>query len=317
MTNATTIEWTDATWNPVVGCKAVSPGCAHCYAETMAKRLAAMAEAEIRAEKNPGRKRHYLNVVGDNGRWNGDVWLVPESTGDPFKWRKPRRVFVNSMSDLFHEGVPCDFVDTIFATMYECQHHTFQVLTKRPERAAEYLNCSEVLTRIAHKAWWALHGRDPEKAKFVSVEDIIADFITMWPIPNVWIGTSVEDQQRADERIPHLLSIPAAVRFLSCEPLLGPVVLDGGPKGPPTHLSVEIDHPEDKRIDWVICGGESGPGARPMHGDWVRSIHDQCQQAGVPFFFKQWGAWKDGSLVGKKAAGRMLDGREWSEFPER
>lgn len=333
------IEWTDETWNPVVGCKAVSPGCAHCYAEKMAKRLAAMAEADAAAGKNPGRKAHYQEVIGENGRWNGRAVCVPEALADPLKWKKPRRVFVNSMSDLFHEDVPFDFIDKVFAVMAVADCHTFQVLTKRPDRAVDYLaSLSEGYGtgRLMDHAI-ELSGETDVRC-FDSVISGVPDKWSDSPLPNVWIGTSVENQEQADKRIPELLKIPAAVRFLSMEPLLGPVDLQ------PVIKAGEFKNNQGINCDWVIVGGESGPGARPMHPEWVRSIRDQCQAAGVPFFFKQFGEWMpdDGRVlsmphtdmtvdgqrwggiqtnstrlirVGKKSAGRTLDGREWSEFP--
>ena len=231
MSGQSKIEWTDATWNPVTGCTKVSPGCKHCYAERITK------------------------------RWGGDfskVTLHPDRLDAPLHWRKPRMVFVNSMSDLFHEDVPDYFIDDVFDVCAVAANHTFQILTKRPERMMRY--CQDDDRSILH---------------------------------NVWLGVSVEDQQRADERIPHLLQTPAAVRFLSVEPMLGPVA-----------LSAWLGS-----IDWVICGGESGPGARPMDQGWARILRDQCVHAGVPFFFKQWGG------VKKKRTGRVLDGRTWDEMP--
>lgn len=261
-----------------------SPGCARCYAETMAKRIAGMARADKAAGRNPGRKEHYLNVLNDKGRWNGKVELVPEALADPLTWSKPRRVFVNSMSDLFHEGVPFDFVDSVFAVMALCPQHTFQVLTKRPERMAEYFNAEIPLSTradcVAGMHPTRIHGRlftwgEPMKPWLRGAADDPYDRRPWpgWPLPNVWLGTSVEDQQRADERIPHLTGCHAAVRFLSCEPLLG-----------------EIDLHCLDRIDWVIVGGESGGGARPCNVQWIRSIVRQCRTAGVACFVKQMGS---------------------------
>jgi len=285
------IEWTDETWNPVTGCTKVSPGCKHCYAERMATRL---------------RGRHGY-PEDDPFR----VTLHPDRLDQPLRWRQPRRVFVCSMSDLFHPDVPDEYIRSVFVSMETSHKHTFQVLTKRPERMAGFL-----------QDWWSMtspYGED-----------------SYGPAPNVWLGTSVEDQERADERIPHLLKTPAAVRFLSCEPLLGPVALSNWlPPRPPAYPG----YPQEAdlagpHLNWVIVGGESGPGARPMNPDWARSIRDQCQAVGVPFFFKQHGAWasvsgvgcrgehhyfKNGPTVrrvGKKAAGRELDGRTWDEYPE-
>ena len=320
---ATTIEWTDETWNPTTGCTWASPGCDHCYAWRMSRRLEAMGSPE------------YAGLTTDK-HFNGVVRMHARRLAQPLTWKKPRRVFVNSMSDLFHKEVIWDFLDQVFATFYECQWHTFQVLTKRPERAMKYL-LGDPVRRIAHKAWWALHARDIENARVVTPEATEADLRSMWPLPNVWLGTSTENQEQADKRIPWLLQSPAAVRFVSAEPLLGALSLEAWPG----------------QIDWVIVGGESGLGARPMHLDWPRSLRDQCAAAGTAFFFKQWGEWRParspqpgttgrfaqsrghgpfseskhfprgylalGSYiaehVGKKQAGRLLDGREHSEFP--
>lgn len=233
MSDNSAIEWTDATWNPVTGCTKVSPGCKHCYAERFAER--------------------FRGVPGHPFERGFDLRLWPERLEFPLRWKSPRRVFVNSMSDLFHPKVPDDFVEACFEVMVKAHWHQFQVLTKRPERAA------------------AMSTSLP------------------WP-GNVWMGTSVENQDYAG-RVDELRMTPAKVRFLSCEPLLGPLELD-------LH-----------DIHWVIVGGESGPGARPMPAAWVRSIRRQCRDAGVPFFFKQWGG------VVKKRTGRLLDGHTYDEFP--
>ena len=232
--SASKIEWTDVTWNPVTGCNKISPGCKHCYAERMAGRLQAM-----KVEK-------YKNGFA--------VSLHHDALDLPLRWRKPRAIFVNSMSDLFHPDVPRSFIRAVFATMERADWHRYQALTKRPERAVE-LNDS-----------------------------------LPWP-PQVWLGVSVENAAYA-HRIDLLRQTDAAVKFLSLEPLLGPL--------PGLDLT---------GIDWVIAGGESGPGARPMPADWVRDIRDQCASAGVPFHFKQWGG------VFKKRNGRLLDGREWNGMP--
>jgi protein gp37 len=340
------IEWTDATWNPIAGCSKVSPGCANCYAETMAKRLSAMGQEK------------YKNAVDVKGRWSGSITFDEKALLKPLKIQKPTRFFVNSMSDLFHENVRDEWIDSIFAVMANCPQHTFQILTKRPERMMEYLTAKtegygmqsgevKQLTRAA--AAIATSGM----GKFGSTFS--------WPLQNVWLGVSVENQQAANERIPLLLQAPAAVRFLSIEPLLGSVNLnstlggvqwidgqrgcDGkhygiGSNECPKWLHHHHDHRCQKGIDWVIVGGESGPGARPMHPQWARDLRDQCVKAGVPFFFKQWGEhlhtdqitceirkqfsfnkWinepSDGFVrTGKKLAGRELEGRTWDEMPE-
>jgi len=256
MARNSTIEWTQVTWNPIVGCSKVSEGCRHCYAETMSRRLAGMARADLAAGRDPGRKVHYMNVIdARTGDWNRSIALVEGALGDPHRWRRPCTVFVNSMSDLFHADVPLDYIQRVFAVMNECPRHTFQILTKRPEIAAQYASLLD----------WT---------------------------PNIWIGTSVENAL-VTHRIHDLVKIKlASVRFLSLEPLLGPL----------RRLPL-------KNIDWVIVGGESGAGARPMNPEWVRDIRDQCLARGVPFFFKQWGG------MNKKVAGRILDRRTWDEMP--
>ncbi len=254
MAQSSSIEWTESTWNPIVGCSKVSAGCANCYAERMAKRLAAMAEGARARGRNPGRTANYRGVIDGRGQWNGTVFLDDKAAEDPLSWNAPRVVFVNSMSDLFHEEVPFDFVRRLFDVMNQCPQHTFQILTKRPDRAAEF---SPGLS-------WT---------------------------PNIWMGTSVENNA-VTHRASSLRKTAAAIRFLSVEPLLGPI--------PRLPLS---------GIHWVIVGGESGPGARPMNKRWVEQIQDRCRARNVPFFFKQWGG------VNKKKAGRTLNGRTWSQMP--
>lgn len=234
MSDRSEIEWTEATWNPVRGCTKVSPGCKHCYAETFAER--------------------FRGVPGHPFGQGFDVRLVPEALDLPRRWKRGRLVFVNSMSDLFQDEVPTDFIHQVFAVMRDCPQHQFQLLTKRAERLAE-LGCQ---LRFA---------------------------------PNIWMGVSVENADYT-WRIDLLRLVPASVRFISVEPLLGP-----------------IDHLPLKGIHWVIVGGESGHRAREMKPEWPRSIRDQCLDAGVPFFFKQWGG------VRRKVAGRQLDRREWNQMP--
>ncbi len=234
MATMSSIEWTEATWNPVTGCTKISAGCRNCYAAKMAKRLHAMG--------NP----RYINEF--------NVTLHHDLIGLPLTWKTPRRIFVNSMSDLFHHDVPLDFIQAVFETMRQAHWHTFQILTKRSER----------LLKLAEHL--------------------------LWP-PNVWQGVSVEDDRVLD-RIDHLRGVPAQVRFLSVEPLIGPI----------ENMNLEAIH-------WVIAGGESGPGARPMEPEWVRTIRDQCVRDEVAFFFKQWGG------VQKHRTGRELDGRTWDEYP--
>lgn len=253
------IEWTKRTWNPVLGCSIISPGCHNCYAMSMARRLKAMAQADLAAGKEPGRKRHYIDVIGPDGRWNGKLVLVPEALADPLDWKTPQTIFVNSMSDLFHENLPAEDIRKVCEVMAKANRHTYQVLTKRADRLRELLSGS--LREFAE-------------------------------LPHIWWGTSVENRRHGLPRVEHLRQAPAAVRFLSVEPLLedlGPLDLTG--------------------IHWVIVGGESGTRARPLEADWARAIRDQCVSAGVSFFFKQW----SGRNV--KAAGRELDGVTWDEMP--
>lgn len=234
MANASGIEWTDATWNPVTGCTKVSPGCKHCYAERMSQRLQAMRQA------------NYKNGF--------DLTLQPQMLELPASWRKPRRIFVNSMSDLFHPDVPADYIEGVFSVMQRAPWHRYQILTKRSDR----------LAALSERLEWH---------------------------PSVWMGVSVESA-RYLYRVDDLRKTKAYVKFLSLEPLLGPL------------SGLELTG-----IDWVIVGGESGPNARPMDPRWVRMIRDQCIAGGVPFFFKQWGG------VFKKRTGRILDGRTWDELP--
>lgn len=234
MAGNSSIEWTEATWNPVTGCTKVSEGCRHCYAERMAKRLTAMG--------NPRYKNGF------------NVTLHHDLIDAPRKWTKPKKIFVNSMSDLFHKDVPLNFIQQVFNTMNETPHHSYQILTKRPERALEL-------------------------SKHLTFTD------------NIWMGTSIENES-VIQRMDFLKNIPTTVRFLSCEPLLGP-----------------LENMNLQGIHWVIVGGESGPGARPMEEEWVLSIRDQCKDQNVAFFFKQWGG------VQKHRNGRILDNQTYDEYP--
>lgn len=259
----TSIEWTDSTWNPVRGCSKVSAGCQSCYAMKAAHRFS-----------GPGRPYEGLTqlVKGKGPQWTGVVRVVPEKLIEPLTWREPRRVFVNSMSDLFHEEVPTSFIAHVFAVMSACPRHTFQVLTKRPARMAAVLSSPEFWAMVwgfGMEEYWT-------SSDLVRIDELGPGF----PLANVWLGTSVEDQAAADARLPHLLATPAAVRFLSCEPLLGPVDLAGW-------IRSEFTEPG---IGWVIIGGESGPGARPCDVGWIRSLLGQCADAGVAPFVKQIGA---------------------------
>jgi len=350
----TKIEWTDATWNPITGCTKVSDGCKHCYAERVWKRLAGNPHCEYF-------KRPFT-----------DVQCHPVRLGQPLRWKKPRMIFVNSMSDLFHESIPFEYIASVFAIMGVTTRHTYQVLTKRPERMLEFFewidDCGGIFPGDEIWEYW------PEHVKWKGYDNCGPGY----PFENVWLGVSVEDQKTANERIPLLLQTPAAVRWLSIEPMLGAIDLRiplnlmwlvttpfsarTGYVGKSTsgwRPSYRIDDPDETPIppdiNWVVVGGESGPKARPMHPDWVRSVRDQCQAAGVPFFFKQHGEWiasafcaddqadvkcqeayirRDGYVhngdngvdffgsdeqvlrLGKKKAGRTLDGRTWEEYPD-
>lgn len=328
MADKTGIEWTDATWNPIRGCSRVSEGCRNCYAETVAGRFS-----------GPGLP--YEGLIAKGGQWNGNITLVPGLLDQPLRWRRPRRIFVNSMSDLFHENVPDDFIDKVFAVMALAPQHTFQVLTKRPDRMLEYLTKRTDPTGVL-------------PVRFASAEfSSKAGYSTYpwrFPLPNVWLGVSAEDQKTADERIPLLLQTPAAVRWISAEPMLGPINLEMYFEQWPDHNGVRVvqGYPG---LDWVVVGGESGSEARPMHPDWASSLRDQCKDADVPFLFKQWGEWlpvdcpweqdspaplannerwmnADGGhgfhgkqvwrmrRLGKKRTGRLLDGVQHDEYPK-
>lgn len=370
------IEWTDATWNPVTGCSVVSPGCTNCYA---------MKLAGTRLQHHPSR----AGLTRDSKAgpvWTGDVRFNEQWLTQPLRWKSPRRIFVCAHGDLFHEDVPDEWIDRVFAVMAMAPQHTFQVLTKRAARMRKYLVDND--------------GRHRPRKDAVEVTgwNMVMEGVaskpnkTAWPLPNVWLGVSAEDHQRAEERIPELLATPAAIRFVSAEPLLGQIdlrrlrvsdtsasagfpmadalggqfYLDPEQQAPYTRSLIEAHRrmPQEEGgigLNWVIVGGESGHGARPMHPDWARSMRDQCASAGVPFFFKQWGAWgrakprpsgtpgnfalagagphsdfwpamvhgvdayprqinlfggtKVLELIGKKAAGRLLDGVEHNGMP--
>ena len=329
----TKIEWSDETWNPVTGCSKVSQGCKNCYALREWPRLSA----------NP--KTAYY------GRKFTDVEFHPERLYQPLHWTRQRMVFVNSMSDLFHEKIPTDVIDQVFAVMALALPHTFQVLTKRPQRMWDYFqtNPSAPLSKCTEARVGSLAMQIASDHLKEDVNTAYWDTFFDWPLRNVWLGVSAEDQETADERIPHLLYTPASVRFVSYEPALGPVNLG-------LYLSRDNMFPIPgfrdplPGINWVIAGGESGPKARPAHPDWFRSARDQCDAARVSFFFKQWGEWApervavsrngaknalyidtDGSTRparfgargqsvtvqrnGKKVTGRKLDGRTWEEYP--
>jgi protein gp37 len=314
MSDKTKIEWADATCNPINGCTPISPGCTHCYAMKQAHRFPI---------------RRGLTAPSKGGMvWTGEVRFERDQLIKPLGWKRPRRIFWNAHGDLFHESVPDDWIDQVFAVCALTPQHTHMILTKRSARMRDYLTGPHVF-RIADEVQELSAAGWPRTQAQSSIS-------SMMPLSNVWLGVSVEDQTRADERIPDLLATPAAVRFISAEPLLGPVDL--------TYLDFEsgtaiIDAMAGRhgvmvplggtnaKIDWVIAGGESGPDARPMHPDWARSLRDQCAAAGVAFHFKQWGerAWSEriegdpstltAYRAGKKAAGRLLDGVEHNGMP--
>lgn len=269
----TAIEWTDETWNPTTGCDRISPGCDNCYALTLAKRLKGMGQAKYQNDGDPRTSGPGFGLT-----------CHPDALTAPLKWVKPRRVFVNSMSDLFHQDVPDEFVLDVFTTMGRAAHHTFQVLTKRPQRMASLVDRMCWYDVKYHTTPWV----DADMSEAIAY---LNEGDGEMPLPNVWLGTSIESDRYAF-RADHLRATPAAVRFLSLEPLLGPL--------PALDLT---------GIDWVIVGGESGANARPVDPAWVRDIRDRCIAAGVPFLFKQWGGRTP------KANGRTLDGRTWDEYP--
>jgi len=338
------MKWWQTSWNPVVGCTPVSPGCKNCYAKALHD------------------QRHVAHIL-QKEVWDcyaqpfETVQLMEKRLERPLHWRKPRRVFVNSMSDLFHEDVPFEFLDRVFAVMALAQQHTFMILTKRPERMREYVMgvqgepIDTPRDFAIFDAWRAVHGDHYGQR--------------LWPLPNLWLGVTAENQEQADARIPVLLEAPAAKRFVSIEPMLGPVDLTaffGGDNGGFVCPNCGVWEATERycatcdtdiwdvegyvkpSLDWVICGGESGRNARPMHPDWARSLRDQCEAAGVPFFHKQNGEWVlcpgldvacseceydakrtkgPGTFsheynmcrVGSRRAGRLLDGREHNEIP--
>ena len=316
MSTQSKIEWTDTTWNPVRGCSRVSEGCRNCYAERQTARFS-----------EPSRSWH--GFVRD-GKWTGRVELIESKLREPLSWRKPRRVFVNSMSDLFHESLPDEAIDRVFAVMALASLHTFQVLTKRPERMRAYFTsgCAGLESRESSIAYtsqqigerllgtadapFAWDGRGSEPHRYPASARDVSNRRKWpgWPLPNVWLGTSVEDQQTANERIPHLLRTPAAIRFVSAEPLIAPVdvskflwpVHDQWPAKYRTPAEARAAGAKVERVrqalvlarsrfvDWLIVGGESGPGARPCDVAWIRSIVEQCKAASVACFVKQLGA---------------------------
>ncbi len=351
MSDTTGIEWCNSTWNPVRGCSRMSAGCRHCYAERVAARFCGPGQPYAGLAK-----RKLVVIQDDTVRdvprhrlepgWTGEVRMVPEHLADPLRWRRPRRIFVNSMSDLFHEKLSDEQIALVFGVMALAAQHTYQVLTKRAKRMRQWCSrwtlemCLDVLAHYALPSGERIQGpgvwNRPARKDWFDVEN--------FPAPWIWLGVSVENQDAADERIPELLQTPAAVRFLSCEPLLGPIELHhlragfgGDVRLPEAHYSALQRHHDDNYyesdtvIDWVIAGCESGQGARPCDIAWLRALRDQCRCAGVPFFLKQAGDWRvplaerQGIMtagVGSKAksggiiALPYLDGEQHAAFPE-
>jgi protein gp37 len=396
MATDTSIEWADKTWSPIIGCDRVSEGCRGCYA---------ISQARIRSfNPHPAIAKAFagtVDVIGDRVDWTGQINQLEDRLTQPLSWRKPAKVFVNSLSDLFHKNVDNDFIVKVFAIMALTPQHTYQLLTKRHARMRSVLNdrctCGNGHVPGVHfrsAMAWAVSKANPNRIPGLPDDaEHRVYFDTPWPLPNLHLGVSVEDQHWADIRIPALLDTPAAVRWISAEPLLGPIDLwgktdyhghrprltywlDGRPGPGPEHTTSTgmtmhsiVTGP---KLDWVVAGGETGPGARPPHPDWFRTLRNQCAQSGTPFLFKQWGDWgpmwpldKDGRLVttrrglgvtvandgtvyqpgdlaypdgprygealraghdrahltamyrlGKKKAGRELDGRTHDQFPE-
>ena len=319
------IEWTEQTWNPIVGCSLVSPGCTNCYAMGMAHRLGGISIAhESNNGGDPGPLQHYRGLTRPSKAgavWTGRVTLAPEhALLAPLKRRKPTTYFVNSMGDLFHEDVPDSWIDQVFAVMALCQQHTFQVLTKRSARMREYFGnvdpdgdrARECAISAAADAMIdaAYENEDSIQRRHRKLDKRLDCCGGGLPLPNVWLGVSAELQKEADERIPDLLGTPAAVRFVSAEPLLGPLKLDEIRHGMTTYYPLlQVPGYDTGCLHWVIVGGESGPHARELDPAWVRDLRAQCERAGVAFFFKQWGG------PNKKRTGRELDGRTWDELP--
>jgi len=334
MADHTHIEWTDATWNPITGCSIVSPGCTHCYA---------MKLAGSRLKHTPSRQGLTIDTMARGGEaegragrqksnpvWNGEVRFNEQWLDQPLRWKRPRRIFVCAHGDLFAENVPDEWIDRVFAVMALAPQHTFQVLTKRAARMREYMlerwqpapartlpdgfhipaekRGETRLTQVERACEPILEKlglADTENDDLWTEDGRCKAMQWQWPLPNVWLGVSAEDQRRADERVPDLLATPASVRFVSAEPLLGSIQFDDFCNG---HKFIDAlrgnwwhDNPNGpnpisrghEKLDWIIVGGESGNGSRPMHPNWARSIRDQCAAAGVAFFFKQWGSWAD------------------------
>ncbi|MDP3228478.1 MAG: phage Gp37/Gp68 family protein [Acidovorax sp.] len=363
--SASNIEWTDFTWNPVRGCSRKSKGCLNCYAEHQAARIVRMDRGRGIPE-GQGAYDGLVEMTSQGPKWTGKISEVWDALETPLRMKKPRRIFVNSMSDLFHDGVSENFIAEVLAHAAYARQHTFQILTKCPERMQKLLT-SEAFMELYEDACSGVSVEAEEilarRGEFSVHARLTTDIRAMnpaWPRPNIQLGVSTEDQDTANERVPLLLATPAAVRFVSAEPLLGAIdftriqnagplhtkaafinALRGGTWGevPTTGERLRITHGPLETLDWIIAGGESGHKARPSHPDWYRSLRDQCAAAGVPFLFKQWGQWRPtdtdyvvderqntlpihrwtngdrSAKVGKKAAGRLLDGIEHNGFP--
>lgn len=343
MADKTGIEWADSTWNPIRGCSRVSEACRYCYAEDQAARII-KSDRERGVPEGAGA---YDGLLAKGGQWNGKIRVVPELLDQPLRWSKPRRIFVNSMSDLFHENVPFEFAAAIFGAMAQARHHTFQVLTKRPARMLEFFDW--LAQQTSHKDAWVAavnqaeficsENKGQRGAENAAVEacaiaayykreqiaagrSLPAGFWPKWPLDNVWIGVSVEDQASANERIPLLLKTPAAVRWLSMEPLLGQIDLErieepGGDVFSATYGWHEpVTLARVRGVDWVVVGGESGPEARPMHPDWATALRDQCARGGVPFLFKQWGEWMPICEMTEEQADKAYKSKVKAKNPE-
>lgn len=356
MSVATSIEWTDTTWNPVRGCSRVSEGCRHCYAERQAARFCGEWRGDV-DEKTivldtrdvPGKSqvapyRGFATQTNAGPRWTGKVELIQSKLGEPLRWKKPRRVFVNSMSDLFHERLSDESIAAVFGVIASCPQHTFQVLTKRPERMRRWFEwvteCSRDLeaeigerppsghgeATVCSVCYDSALGGKPNARVFV--ERLMRTRDCKWPLPNVQLGVSVENQETFDARVLDLVSTPAALRFISYEPALGPLDCSL----PVAPMATPILRPRDPVggpgcVHWLIVGGESGPGARPCDVAWIRSARDQCRAAGVPVFVKQLGARpkEDGCEAGHVWIGnnpaslqqiRHPKGGDMAEWPE-
>lgn len=290
------IEWTDSTWNPIRGCSMAkgseTGGCLNCYAARFNAR-------GLPGLMSPTTGKPFARILPSGPRWTGDVELIESQLALPLKWRKPRKIFVNSQSDLFHEALSREAIDDVFAIMARCPQHTFQILTKRPERMLAYLSHEDVGRRIAE----TVEAANWEQGLDAEIDWCDCPPLDVWPLPNVWLGVSVENQPTADARIPLLLKTLAAVRFVSYEPALGPVDF----------------RKWTERLGWVIVGGESGPGARSFDIAWARNTVEQCKAVGVPVFVKQLGAKPvDGSRYSMRPIPLALKDRkggDWDEWP--